>query len=82
MAERIILEVSGVLVVLFGLREVFRDIFHPTHSGSLSDFNGRVTSVLMRHTPLRASAGPIALVATIAEWAAKLLRAVHSNRRT
>jgi hypothetical protein len=37
MAVRILLEVSGVLVVLFGLREVFRDIFHPTRSGSLRD---------------------------------------------
>jgi hypothetical protein len=73
MAESILLEVGGVVVVLFGLREVFRDIFHPTRSGSLSDFNGRAASILMRHTPLRVAVGPIALVSTIAEWVAILV---------
>ena len=38
MMLRILLDVSGVLVVLFGLREVFRDIFPPTRSGSLERF--------------------------------------------
>ena len=42
------LEFGGTLLVVFGLREVFRDIFHPTASGSLSDFVGRLASLLMR----------------------------------
>ena len=73
MTLRILLDVSGTLLVLFGLREVFRDIFHPTRSGSLSDFNGRAALILMRHTPLRSAAGPIALVATIFGWIAILV---------
>jgi hypothetical protein len=40
-------------MVLFGLREVFRDIFHPTRSGTLSEYVGRLTSLLMRRTRLR-----------------------------
>ncbi|HEX6495187.1 MAG TPA: hypothetical protein VF018_06880 [Acidobacteriaceae bacterium] len=47
MIARIALEASGALRALFGLREVFRDIFHPTLSGSLSDFVGRFMSFLM-----------------------------------
>jgi vacuolar iron transporter family protein len=36
--QNILLEIIGTLIVLFGLREVFRDIFHPTHSGTFSEF--------------------------------------------
>ncbi len=64
MMLRILLDVSGVLVVLFGLRKVFRDIFPPMRSGSLSDFNGRAASILMHHTRLRTAVGPIALAGT------------------
>lgn len=68
MALHILIEVGGTLIVLLGLREVFRDIFHPTRSGSLSDFVGRSTSFLMRNTRLRPAVGPIALVATLLGW--------------
>ena len=58
--------------MLFGLREVFRDIFHPTRSGTLSDYVGRSASFVMRHTRMRGAAGPLALVATIFCWIATL----------
>jgi hypothetical protein len=40
----LLLEVIGIVVILFGLREVFRDIFHPTRSGRLA-----TSSVDSRH---------------------------------
>ncbi len=62
------LEIGGTLLVLFTLREVFRDIFHPTLSGNLSDAIGRGMSVLLRHTRLRPAAGPLALIAVLLAW--------------
>ncbi len=64
----ILLECGGTLLVVVGLREVFRDIFHPTASGSLSDFVGRFVSLLMRHTSLRSAVGPVSLVIVILCW--------------
>ena len=68
----LMLEACGTLIVLFGLREVFRDIFHPTRSGTLSESIGKVTSLLMRRTRLRPAVGALTLVATIACWIATL----------
>ena len=68
MLDRVVLEVSGTLLVLFTVREIFHDIFHPTRSGSLSDFVGRIASLFMRHTRLRSSVGPLALVAVMLCW--------------
>ncbi len=62
------LEIGGAALALFALHEVFRDIFHPTLSGNLSDLLGRVTSLLLRHTFLRPALGPIVLVSTILCW--------------
>jgi hypothetical protein len=70
--QNILLEIIGTLIVLFGLREVFRDIFHPTRSGSLSDFVGSLTSLLMRRTRLRPAVGALSLVLTIFCWIATL----------
>src|SRR6195952_5478065 len=72
MIARIALEIGGAFLVLFGLREVFRDIFHPTRSGTLSEFVGRGTSLLMRGTRLRPAVGALALVMTIGCWIATL----------
>lgn len=66
--SRIAFEVAGTLLVLFTLREVFRDIFHPTHSGNLSDAIGRSMSLLLRHTRLRNAVGPLALIAVLVAW--------------
>jgi hypothetical protein len=51
--QNILLQIIGTLIVLFALREVFRDIFHPTRSGTLSEFVGRIMSLFMRRTRLR-----------------------------
>ena len=63
-----ILEVVGIVIALYTMREVFRDIFHPTLSGSLSDFVGRVASMMFRSTRLRPAVGPGALVTVIILW--------------
>ena len=66
--SRIAFEAIGIALVLFTLREVFRDIFHPTRSGNLSDAIGRGTSWLLRHTRLRNAAGPLALITVLLAW--------------
>ncbi len=63
-----VLEIAGTLLVLFTLREIFRDIFHPTLSGSLSDGIGRGMSLLLRHTSFRPAVGPLALIAVLLAW--------------
>lgn len=70
--QSMLLEIIGTLVVLFGLREVFRDIFHPTRSGTLSEFVGGLTSLLMRRTRFRPAVGALSLVLTILCWIATL----------
>ena len=65
---RVALEFAGTLIVLFTLREVFRDIFHPTSSGTLSDLVGRVLSRLLRKTRFRQAVGALALVSVIFCW--------------
>jgi hypothetical protein len=65
----VFIEAAGTFLVLFTLRDVFHDIFHPTRSGSLSDFVGRIASRTLRHTRFRPAVGPLALVAVIVSWA-------------
>jgi hypothetical protein len=67
-----LIEIIGTVIVLFGLREVFRDIFHPTRSGTLSEFVGRLASLLMRRTRLRPAVGALSLVITVFCWIATL----------
>lgn len=64
----VVMETAGIAIVLYTLREVFRDIFHPTRSGTLSDLLGRAASKMFRRTRFRAAAGPVALVAVIFVW--------------
>lgn len=64
----VVVEIIGSALVLFTLREVFRDIFHPTRSGSLSDLIGQLASRFLGHTTLRPSVGPLVLVSVIASW--------------
>ncbi|MGI4979405.1 MAG: hypothetical protein ACRYHB_03290 [Janthinobacterium lividum] len=68
MVSRVAFEVAGTFLVLFTLREVFRDIFHPTLSGNLSDALGDGLSLLLRHTRLRQAAGPLVLIAVLLSW--------------
>jgi hypothetical protein len=52
------------------VREVFRDLFHPSEKGSLSDYLGRTIFNVFRHSPpLLPLAGPLALVLVIFSWA-------------
>jgi hypothetical protein len=73
MVLRIIIEIVGILIVLYGLLQVFRDIFHPTASGSLSDGVGRIVSATMKHTRFRPAVGAVSLVLTILCWVAILV---------
>ncbi len=60
----------GSLIVLLTLREVFRDLFNPSATGSLSDFVARNVFNLFRHIPrLLSSAGPLSIVLVIFIWA-------------
>ncbi len=60
----------GVLMVGFALQEVFRDLFHPTMAGSLSDYVARTIFRLFRRSrSTLALAGPLALIVVIVCWA-------------
>ena len=61
--------VLGLLLLAFTLREVFRDLFHPTATGSLSDFVASGTFNLFRHFPrFLTDAAPLAIVLVILIW--------------
>jgi Ion channel len=61
---------GGVLILAFAFREIFQDLFHPTRTGSLSDFVGRTLFRLLRRRPSTLSlAGPLSLIVVILSWA-------------
>ncbi|HEX3684177.1 MAG TPA: ion channel [Bryobacteraceae bacterium] len=65
----------GVFVIAFAFTEIFQDLFHPTHSGSLSDWIGRTVFRTFRRWPRSlSSAGPLTIVLVIFCWA--MLQAV------
>ena len=65
----------GALILGFTLRETFKDLFHPTRTGALSDYYGRRFFRVLRRWPATLSmAGPLTLVAVILSWA--LLQAI------
>jgi len=68
MTSTILIEIAGVALVVFALREMFHDIFHPTQSGGLSELVGRMISGALRHTRFRPTVGPLALVSVIFAW--------------
>lgn len=60
----------GILIIAFAFTEIFQDLFHPTHSGSLSDWIGRTVFRIFRHWPRAlSSAGPLTIVLVILCWA-------------
>src|SRR5690242_10345675 len=66
---RVLSDVVGGLLVLFALREMFIDLFHPTKTGSLSTVVGRQLFNMLRGRPaVLPAAGPTALVVVIASW--------------
>jgi hypothetical protein len=65
--------VLGFLIVAFTLREVYQDLFHPSSTGSLSDFVASTTFNMFRHVPrFLSEAGPLAIVLVIFIWAASV----------
>lgn len=61
--------VPGVLIVAFAFTEIFQDLFHPTHTGSLSDWIGRSLFKRFRRWPSALStAGPLTIVFVILCW--------------
>lgn len=60
----------GILIVAFAFTEIFQDLFHPTHTGSLSDWIGRSVFRVFRRWPrMLSSAGPLTVVLVIFCWA-------------
>lgn len=65
---------AGIVIVALVVAEVFQDLFHPTGSGTLSDWLGRHLFDLFRHRPaMLPLAGPFTLVLTIITWVALLV---------
>lgn len=61
--------IPGALIVLFTLRETFQDLFHPSQSGTLSDFIARRTFAVFRRFPrLLPNAGPLSVVIVVFVW--------------
>jgi hypothetical protein len=66
--------VLGAAVVLFAVREMFNDLFHPTQSGALSEWIGSRIFRLFRHWPsMLATAGPLSVAVVITLWALLLV---------
>jgi hypothetical protein len=64
------LALIAVALIVSALREVYRDLFHPTSSGSLSDFVAKTLFSTFRHAPrLLSDAGPLSIVLVIFIWA-------------
>jgi hypothetical protein len=60
----------GSFIVVLTLREVYRDLFHPTATGSLSDFVAKATFGVFRRFPkFLTDAGPLAIALVILIWA-------------
>ncbi|MBV9759270.1 MAG: hypothetical protein JO340_01790 [Acidobacteriaceae bacterium] len=61
--------VAGVLIISFAFTEIFLDLFHPTRTGSLSDWIGRTLFRLFRSWPRAlSSAGPLTVVLVVLCW--------------
>jgi Ion channel len=60
----------GLLIVCWTLREIFRDLFQPSGTGTLSSFLGKqIFELSKRFRPLMSVAGPLSVVVVIACWA-------------
>ena len=61
--------IAGAAVVLFTIREMFQDLFHPTESGALSEWVARGLFHMMRRWPrLLPSSGPMSMAVVILIW--------------
>ena len=60
----------GICIVALTFRAIFQALFHPTETGSFSDFAARTIFKVFRHWPSALSmAGPLSLVLVILCWA-------------
>lgn len=61
--------IVGIIIIAWALREIFRDLFQPTGSGSLSSFVARWLFRLSKHAPSTMRiAGPLSIVVVIFAW--------------
>jgi hypothetical protein len=61
--------IAGIVLIGAVIWEVFKDLFHPAHSGALSDWLGRrLFTLLRRHPPALPLAGPLTVVLVIGAW--------------
>lgn len=64
----------GIVIIVLIVWEVFKDLFHPAHSGALSDWVGRrLFALLRRRRSLLPLAGPLTLVTVIGSWVLMLV---------
>lgn len=60
----------GISILMFALHEIFQDLFHPTQTGSLSEWIGRTTFHFFRRWPsILSVAGPLTIVTVVCCWA-------------
>jgi hypothetical protein len=66
--------VAGIAIVLFAVREMFRDLFHPTRSGALSEWIARgLFHVCRRWRRMLPTSGPLSMAVVILVWAMLLV---------
>ena len=72
--REVLAAVAGLAIVVLIVAEVFFDLFHPAHSGALSDWIGRrLFNLLRRRRSLLPLAGPLSVVIVIATWVLMLV---------
>src|ERR1051325_2610331 len=61
---------AGAVIVVFTVREMFNDLFHPTQSGAMSEWIGSGLFRLLKRWPsMLPSSGPLTIAAVIFTWA-------------
>jgi len=59
----------GLIIIAVTVSEVFKDLFHPTSGGALSDWLGRhIFSLLRRRPQSLPLAGPLTVMFVIGAW--------------
>jgi hypothetical protein len=60
----------GLAIILFTVREMFNDLFHPTQSGAFSEWMAsRIFRLYRRWPSMLPTAGPLSVALVIAAWA-------------
>jgi hypothetical protein len=62
--------VVGAAIVLFAVRQMFQDLFHPTQSGALSEWLASRIFRIFRPSPsMLPTSGPFSIAMVILTWA-------------